>query len=74
MDNYFHTSVPDPGKEWDFKPDPNLASVQYYRCSADVMAQFLPVRHSHDVLMPERDMIGSYMVGSSRPVQLLQQA
>ena len=45
MDNYFHTSVPDPGKEWDFKPDPNLASVQYYRCGAPAMARCMPALH-----------------------------
>ncbi len=31
MDSYFRASVPDPGKEWEFKPDPSLQSVQYYR-------------------------------------------
>lgn len=34
MDSYYRASTPDPGKEWDFKPDPSLQSVQYYRCSA----------------------------------------
>ena len=31
MDSYFRATVPDPGKEWEFKPDPSLQSVQYYR-------------------------------------------
>lgn len=31
MYSYYSSSVPDPGKEWEFKPDPSCQSLRYYR-------------------------------------------
>jgi len=31
MYSYYCNDVPDAGKEWEFKPDPSLQSLQYYR-------------------------------------------